>query len=221
MKIKLVIIIATILVIVSAACNLPFAGRGTQSPTFLPTSPQASTATPTSTTTLTQTPPPTATIQPSPTPTASVTPGVAGANTATVQPSAEIPVTGAGTQTSTTYVTFAPTADPQQIFVGSCGTNQTTITVVINQPNIVGTVLLLDRLEQLPDGSASSFGAATTMKAIDVGKYQATITAPAAKPDKKAFNTVLDYKFAVLDSAGKLVASSFVYNNIAVTVCKK
>jgi hypothetical protein len=54
-----------------------------------------------------------------------------------------------------------------------------------------------------------------------VGKYQATITAPAAKPAKKEFNTVLDYKFAVLDIAGKLVASSFVYNNIAVTVCKK
>lgn len=118
-------------------------------------------------------------------------------------------------------MTFAPTADPQKIFVGTCGTNQTTITVVVNQPGIVGSMLLLDRLDQLPDGSAGSFGTATTMKAIDVGKYQATITAPTAKPDKKEFNTVLDYKFAVLDIAGKLVASSFVYNNIAVTVCKK
>jgi hypothetical protein len=76
-------------------------------------------------------------------------------------------------------------------------------------------------LDKLPDGSAGSFGTGTTMKAIDVGKYQATITAPTAKPDKKEFDTVLDYKFVVFDIAGKLVASSFVYNNIAVTVCKK
>jgi hypothetical protein len=134
-----------------------------------------------------------------------------------------IPITGNGsmTQTATNLVTFAPTAKPQKIFVGSCGTTQTTITVVINQPDIVGSMLLFDRLDQLPDGSASSFGAATTMKATDAGKYQATITAPSVKPAKNDFDTVLDYKFAVLDIAGRLVASSFVYNNIAVTVCKK
>jgi len=118
-------------------------------------------------------------------------------------------------------MTFAPTADPQKIFVGSCGTNQTTITVVVNQPDNVGSMLLFDRLQQLPDGSTPSFVVAATMKAIDVGKYQATITAPFAKADKKDFDTFLDYKFAVLDMAGKLVASSFVYSNIMVTVCKK
>jgi hypothetical protein len=139
----------------------------------------------------------------------------------TVNSTAGIPVTGSGTQTAANLVTFAPTANPQKIFVGTCGTNQTTITVVINQPNIVGSMLLFARLDQLPDGSASSFGTATTMQAVGVGKYQATITAPPAKADKKAFNTVLDYKFAVLDIAGKLAASSFVYSNIAVEVCKK
>jgi len=118
-------------------------------------------------------------------------------------------------------MTFAPTANPQKIFVGSCGTNQTTITVIINQPYVAGTVIVLDRLDQLPDGSTSSFGTGTIMNLITVGEYRATITAPSAKPvGGKAFNTKLDYKFAVLDEAGKLIASSFVYNDVAVMVCK-
>jgi hypothetical protein len=158
------------------------------------------------------------------TPTATVTKspgGGIGSNAPTTNPTTGIPVTGSGTQPAATLFTFAPTANPQKIFVGSCGTNQTTITVVVNEPAIVGSMLLFDRLDQVPDGSTTAFGTATTMKAIDVGKYQATITAPTATAAKKAFNTVLDYKFAVLDIAGKLVASSFVYSNIAVEVCKK
>jgi hypothetical protein len=223
MKLKPVILIATIFAVVSAACNLPFIARGNEVPTFLPTNIPVL-ATSTSTLTVTQTPiknPPIVLI---PSRTASVTPAPtsnSGATTPTLNPTIAIPITGSGTLSTPVPITFAPTADPQKIFVGSCGTNQTTITVVTNRPDIVGSMLLLDRLDQLPDGSAGSFGTATTMKAIDVGKYQATITAPTAKPDKKEFNTVLDYKFAVLDIAGKLVASSFVYNNIAVTVCKK
>jgi hypothetical protein len=134
-----------------------------------------------------------------------------------------IPNTGSGsaTQTTNNLITFAPTANPQKIFVGTCGTNQTTITVVINQPGIIGSVLLFDRLDKLPDGSTGSFGTGTTMKAIAVGQYQATISAPSANPDKKKnFDTVLDYKFVAFDLTAKIVASSFVYNNIAVTICK-
>ena len=93
--------------------------------------------------------------------------------------------------------------------------------MTINRPDIFGSVLLFDRLEILPDGTAGTFGAGTAMKAITVGKYQASITAPSAKPAVKAFDTVLDYKFVVFDIAGKIAASSFVYNDIAVTVCKK
>jgi hypothetical protein len=224
MKLKHILFVVTIFAVVSAACNLPFTLRGAATDTATPTLTQVNSPTSTSTPAPSQTPTPTSLILLVPSPTVFVTPfptGNVGSTQPTVQPSAGIPVTGMGTQTSTNLITFAPTANPQHIFVGSCGTNQTTITVVINQPNIVGSMLLLDRLDQLPDGSTSSFGAATTMKAIDVGKYQATITAPEAKPGKKEFNTVLDYKFAVLDIAGKLVASSFVYNNITVTVCKK
>ena len=221
MKLKQVILIASIFALISAACNLPFAMGGNQVPTFLPTNVPIL-ATSTSTLTVTQTP--TSPIVLIPTATASVTP-VPTSNpasiTPTVNPTIAIPITGSGTLATPVPITFAPTADPQKIFIGSCGTNQTTITVVTNRPDIVGSMLLLDRLEQLPDGSAGSFGTAATMKAIDVGKYQATITAPTAKPGKTDFNTMLDYKFAVLDIAGKLVASSFVYSNIAVTVCKK
>ncbi len=216
MKLRTILIIATIFTVVSAACNLPFVASGNQLPTFLPTNTQENTPTPpnsTSTPTVTSTP--TSPILLAITPTASGTPF------ATSDATSVIPITGAGTQGTPVPVTFAPTADPLKIFVGSCGTNQTSITVVVNQPDVVGSMLLFDRLDKLPDGSAASFGTGTTMKAIDVGKYQATITAPTAKPGKNDFNTVLDYKFVILDAAGKIAASSYVYSNIAVTVCKK
>jgi hypothetical protein len=224
MKLRYFLFFAVILTVVSAACNLPFTLRAAPTPTFLPTLAQENRITisnPTATPTLTPTSPFLA-LQPTHAPTITPSPtGNLGSIRPTFNPTVMIPITGNGSPTTTNLITFAPTANPQKIFVGSCGTNQTTITVVINQPDIVGSVLLFDRLDQLPDGSASSFGAGTTMKAIDVGKYQATITAPTAKPAKKDFNTVLDYKFTVLDIAGRLAASSFVYNNIAVTVCKK
>jgi hypothetical protein len=223
MKLKHLIFIATIFAVVSAACNLPFSLRGNAVPTFLPTNPPVL-ATPTSTLTETLAPTLTSPIVLVPSATASLIPLPTrnlAVVTPTLNPTMAIPITGSGTQSTPVPVTFAPTANPLKIFVGSCGTNQTTITVVTNRPEIVGSMLLLDRLDQLPDGSAGSFGTATTMKAIDTGKYQATITAPSAKADKKEFDTVLDYKFAILDIAGKLVASSFVYNNIVVTVCKK
>jgi len=223
MKLKQVFLFAGIFAVISAACNLPFAVRGNVVPTFLPTNPPIL-ASSTGTRTVTQTPTLTSPIVLIPSATATITPlptSNPGTITPTLSATVAIPIAGSSTQTTPVPVTFAPTADPLKIFVGSCGANQTTITVVINRPDIVGSMLLLDRLDQLPDGSASSFGTAATMKAIDVGKYQATITAPTVKPGKNDFKTVLDYKFAVLDTTGKLVASSFVYNNIAVTVCKK
>ncbi len=225
MKLRHLLIIATIFTVISAACNLPFVAGGNQLPTFLPTNTQENTPTPpVSTGTPIVASTPTSPILLAVTPTASGTPFATSDPVVVALTSAAtsmIPITGAGTQGTPVPVTFAPTANPLKIFVGSCGTNQTTITVVVSQPDIVGSMLLFDRLDKLPDGSAGSFGTGTTMKAIDVGKYQATITAPTAKPDKKDFNTVLDYKFVILDAAGKIAASSFVYSNIAVTVCKK
>ena len=226
MKLRYFLFFVTFITLVSVACNLPFALQSSTTPTVTATvtvKNQPTLANSTSTPSVTPTSNVLVLI---PSPTASGTPlptGDLGSIMPTFNPTIMIPITGNGsaTQSAVNSITFAPAANPQKIFVGSCGTNQVTVIVAINQPDIVGSVVLLDRLDQLPDGSTSSFGAGTTMKAIDVGKYQATITAPPAKPEKKEFNSVLDYKFAVLDIAGKLVAGSFVYNDIAVTVCKK
>jgi hypothetical protein len=134
-----------------------------------------------------------------------------------------IPVTGdgSGNESTPVPVTFAPVADPDKIFIGGCGTNQTTITVVVNRPEVVGTMLLFFRLDELPNGNTTSFGEGTPMTSIGQGVYRAAITAPVVKPvGGKSFDTKLDYKFIVLDSAGTITAGSFEYNDIDVKVCK-
>ncbi len=221
MKLKPVLYFIVILAIISTACNLPITLQNFVGPTVTVTvKPGPATDTATETTINLTTP--TLSPQPSNTPSPTVATSTTQP-TATLTTTANIPVTGMGStgQSTLAPVTFAPTVDPDKIYVGSCGTNQETITVVINQPDVVGTVILFDRLDALPDGGTTTFGQGTKMAAVGTGIYQATISAPPAKPvNNKSFDTQLDYKFAVLGPDGQIVAGSFTYNNIAVKVCK-
>jgi hypothetical protein len=210
----------------SAACNLPFTLRASQTPSPAPTltepkSNELPTFTSSPSATQTSLPPsPTASLTPSPTSDLiSLIPTVDPNSMSTPN----IPVTGNGSggESTPAPVTFAPAADPDKIFIGGCGTNQTTITVAINRPEVVGTMLLFIRLDELPNGNTPSFGGGTRMTVIGEGVYQATITAPNVKPvGGKSFDTRLVYKFIVLDSAGTITAGSFEYDDIDVKVCK-